>query len=233
MNPTPEDIRAGLARVREGIAEAAAKSGRDPGEVTLVGITKTHPAESVAATFALGLKDMGENRIQEAADKIPLLPSGITWHMVGSLQTNKARQALGLFGLIQSLDRPRLAEVLNRVAGETGRPCHALIQVNVTGARGQGGVTPGEAGKLFEICLALPYLRIDGLMAIGPYPAGEDEIRAAYRGVVDLFKRLAPRAGPGFGTLSFGMSGDYRIAVEEGSTLVRVGTAIFGGRMVT
>jgi len=233
MNAAPEDIRAGLARVREGIAEAARKAGRDPGEVTLVGITKTHPAESVAVAFEQGLKDMGENRVQEAAGKIPLLPPGIRWHLVGSLQTNKARQAAGLFELIQSLDRTRLASALNRAAGEAGKPCHALIQVNATRDPGQGGVPPDEARNLIEICLALPYLRIDGLMVIGPYPAGDDEIRRVYRGVRELFERLAPLAGPGFRTLSFGMSGDYRIAVEEGSTLVRVGTAIFGGRMVT
>jgi hypothetical protein len=199
--------------------------------VTLVGITKTVPVDAIAAAFDAGLREMGENRVQEAAGKRPLIPAGITWHMVGQLQTNKVGQALGLFDLIQSLDRPKLASALNRAAAENGKPCHALIQINVTGVPGQGGVPPGEAGALIEKCLALPYLRIDGLMAIGPYPAGEDGIRSAYRAVRELFERLAPRAGPGFRTLSCGMSGDYRIAVEEGSTLVRIGTAIFGGRM--
>lgn len=212
------------------MAAAARRAGRDPGDVQLVAITKTVPAATVALAAAAGVTAVGENRVQEAAGKIAEVPGPMTWHMVGRLQANKARDAVRLFELIHSVDRLKLADGLNRAAEISERICRILVQVNVTGTASQGGVPSDGIDGLIEKAARLPYLRICGLMAIGPYPAGEPEIRGAYRSVSALFRRLAPQTGPQFGILSLGMSGDYEIAVEEGSTLVRVGTAIFGGR---
>ena len=230
MPITADELHSNLGRVREKIAAAAQRAGRAAADVGLVAITKTVPAETVALAAAAGVTAVGENRTQEAAGKIAEVRAPLAWHMVGRLQTNKARDAVRWFELVHSLDRFRLAEALNRAAESAGKPCRVLVQVNVTGASSQGGVAPEGSEGLIEKAARLPYLRMCGLMAIGPYPGGDAEIRSAYRSVSAMFRRLASQAGPEFVTLSLGMSGDYEIAIEEGSTLVRVGTAIFGER---
>jgi len=224
------EVRAALERVRAGMAAAARRCGRREGEVELLAISKNVPAEIVGIAAGLGLRVFGESRVQEARAKIPALPPDLIWHMVGQLQTNKAREAFRLFKLIHSLDRLELARILSRLGEAAKSACNVLIQVNVSGMAQQGGVKPEEVPELIEKCSELPYLRYCGLMAIGPYPASERDIRSAYRAVKGLFDTLAGSLGAEFKTLSMGMSGDYEIAIEEGSTLVRIGTSIFGER---
>lgn len=223
-------LRNALERVRGGMADAARRSGRREGDVELLAISKNVPAGLIEAAASLGVRVFGESRIQEAKAKIPLLPPELSWHMVGRLQTNKARDAVRLFKLIHSLDRLELARVLSSLGEKTQAACGVLVQVNVTGMAHQGGVAPEEVPEFIEKCSKLPYLRYCGLMAIGPYPAGESEVRGAYRKARGLFDRLAGSMGTEFNVLSMGMSGDYGIAIEEGSTLVRIGTSIFGER---
>lgn len=228
MNPAA--VADNLARVRERIASAARRGGRNPEEVTLVAVTKTVAKDAVRAAAAAGVRAFGENRLQEAAAKMADAPADCAWHLVGRLQTNKARPAAGMFSLIHSLDREPLAEVLSRAAVASGRPCRVLVQVNVGGNPGQGGVLQEGIEAFIENAARLPYLEICGLMAIGPNPATPDGTRAAFRRLREAFERLAGRRGPEFGILSMGMSGDFEIAVEEGSTMVRIGTALFGRR---
>jgi len=223
-------IKENLERIRGDIAAAAQRSGRPPSAVTLVAITKTVAAPLIAEAVKCGVTEVGENRVQEAKGKMPLLPSNLTWHMVGRLQTNKAREAAHLFSLIHSLDREDLALALNRAGEAAGKPVNVLVQVSMTGAPQQGGVPAEKVDEFIGKSASLRYIHILGLMALGPWPAGEAEIRQAYRSARELFDRVAPGAGEGFRTLSLGMSGDYRVAIEEGSTLVRIGTAIFGER---
>ena len=225
-----EGIRENIERIRGEIAAAAQRSGRSPSAVALVAITKTVPAPLIAEAVKLGVTEVGENRVQEAKGKMPLLPSNLAWHMVGRLQTNKAKEAARLFSLIHSLDREELAATLNRAGEAAGKPVNVLVQVSLTGAPQQGGVPAAKVTEFIEKSASLRYVHILGLMALGPWPAGEAEIRQAYRSARELFDRVAPVAGEGFGILSLGMSGDFMVAVEEGSTLVRIGTAIFGER---
>jgi len=151
-------------------------------------------------------------------------------HCIGRLQTNKAREAVRLFDVIESVDRPEVAEALNRAAEAQNKPCRILVQVNGAGAAGQGGVAPSAAPQFIEFCRGLPYLHMGGVMAIGALNAPEPVLREGFRAVREVFRQAADLIGPDWRTLSLGMSGDFEVAVEEGSTLVRLGTAIFGMR---
>lgn len=173
---------------------------------------------------------IGENRVQEAAGKFPLLPAGVERHLIGRLQTNKAREAVRLFDVIESVDRPEVAQALNRAAEAAGKPCRVLAQVNCSGAAGQGGIPTVEALHFIEFCRNLPYLRMGGVMAIGAHDAPEPVLREGFRAAREVFRQAADLIGAECRTLSLGMSGDFEVAVEEGSTLVRLGTAIFGMR---
>lgn len=226
-------IAGNIRRVRERMDTAARASGRAPEDITLVAISKFQPDSAVKAAWKAGVRVFGENRVQEAKAKVAAVGEGPEWHMVGRLQTNKAKDAARLFGMVQSVDREELALALDRAAEAAGRPLRTLIQVNVTGADRQGGAPPAELPNLIEKMSKLTYLRICGLMAIGPYPAGEGEIRRAYREVRRLWTDMKAHGGEGFTVLSMGMSGDFAWAIEEGSNLVRIGTAIFGDRRGT
>lgn len=230
MTPAAAAIAGRLREARDRIAAAAVRAGRDPAAVTLVAITKTWPAEAARLAVDAGVRDLGENRVQEAGPKIAEIGAGPAWHLVGRLQTNKARDAAALFSLIHSLDRPDLAAALNRHAEALGRPVRCLVQVNVTGAATQGGVPVAELPALVESCVKLPYLRIGGVMAIGPNGAPPDAVRAAFRAARQALDRVRELAGPAAEVLSAGMSDDFELAVEEGSTLVRLGRTIFGER---
>ncbi len=223
-------IRDRVARVRERVGEATARAGRPASGVTVVAITKTFPAAFARAAVAAGVPDLGENRVQEAAPKIAELGPGPVWHLVGRLQTNKARDAVRLFSLIHALDREDLAVALNRAGEATGRRVECLVQVNVSGAATQGGVAPDALPALVESCLKLPYLRIGGVMAIGPHDATSGAIRAAFRLARTARDRVRDLVGREAGVLSAGMSDDFEIAIEEGSTMVRIGRTIFGER---
>ncbi|NWG19519.1 MAG: YggS family pyridoxal phosphate-dependent enzyme [Chloroflexi bacterium] len=233
-----------LALVQERIAAAAQRSNRRAEEILLVGVTKTHPAEVVRAALAAGLHDVGENRVQEAEAKIMALAverSRLTWHLIGHLQTNKAKKAVALFDLIHSVDSLRLAQALDRHAGEQGRRLPVLLQVNVSGeATKEGFDLAGwqEQPAIFEQfvggveqILALPQIAVRGLMTIAPWGVDPEAARPTFRATRRLRELLARRFPAAEWTdLSMGMTDDFEVAIEEGATIVRVGRAIFGER---
>jgi pyridoxal phosphate enzyme (YggS family) len=221
------DFAGRLAAVRERIARAAARSGRPPEAVRLVAASKTVPAGLLAAAVAAGVAELGENRVQEAEEKIPLVLPRPVWHLIGHLQSNKARRACALFDCIQSVDSERLALALDRHVAELGRPVplDVLVEVNVGGETTKHGVVPTAAAGLVDVIRArCRRLSLRGLMTVGPLCERPDDARPAYR----MLARLADDAG--LAERSMGMSGDYEIAIEEGATIVRVGSALFGAR---
>jgi pyridoxal phosphate enzyme (YggS family) len=219
-----------LARVREQIAEAAAKTGRDPREIELVAITKTHPAEKVREAIEAGQTLFGESRVQEARAKIPELPSNLRWHFVGHLQKNKIRHALPLFELIHSVDSLTLAQEINRIAEEEGMHPRVLLEVNVAGEGSKFGFAPDKLRGEMEELLALPRLSIEGLMCLAPLAEQAEASRKYFVQLRELRDSLEKALDLKLPQLSMGMTQDFPTAVEEGSTLVRVGTAIFGER---
>ena len=219
-----------IGRVQAQMAEAATKAVRSIDDVQLVAISKTHPAESVREAHSAGLNLFGESRVQEARAKIPELPSSLRWHFVGHLQKNKIRHALPLFELFHSVDSLALAQDIDRVADEEGMHPRVLLEVNVSGEGSKFGFAPDKLRAEMEALLALPRLTIEGLMTIPPLaPEAEDSRRffAQLRGLRD---QLEKEFSISLGELSMGMTNDFGIAIEEGATMVRVGTAIFGER---
>src|SRR5216110_3158648 len=219
-----------LERVREQVAHAAAKAGRIVEDVELVAITKTHPAEKAREAIEAGQTLFGESRVQEARRKIPELPSNARWHFVGHLQKNKVRHALPLFEIIHSVDSLALAEDINRIAEEDGLHPRVLLEVNVAGEGSKFGFTPEKLREDLENLLALPRLSILGLMTIPPIADEAEASRKYFVELRELRDRLQTEFHVDLAQLSMGMTQDFAIAVEEGATLVRVGTAIFGER---
>jgi len=218
------------ARVLDRIADACASVARDPSEVTLVAVSKTVPAERLVAAVEAGLTTLGENRVQEAESKVPAVPDAI-WHLIGPLQSNKARRALATFDVIESVDSIDLARRLDRLAAENGAPARRiLLQVNVDADEAKAGFAPAELERDLPNVLALERLEVRGLMTVGRLVASPEDARPTFVALRELRDRLragSPRLGP---ELSMGMSDDYAIAVEEGATIVRVGRALFGAR---
>src|SRR6266481_4153994 len=223
-------IAENLERVREQIAQAAARAGRVAEEIELVAITKTHPTEKVREAIEAGQTLFGESRVQEARVKIPELPSNLRWHFVGHLQKNKIRHALPLFELIHSVDSLALAQDINRIAEEDGLHPRVLLEVNVAGEGSKFGFTPEKLREDLENLLALPRLSILGLMTIPPIAEEAEASRKYFVELCGLRDRLQTEFHVDLAQLSMGMTQDFAIAVEEGATLVRVGTAIFGER---
>src|SRR5205085_7084076 len=223
-------IAENLERVRDEIAQAAAKSGRSVDDVDLVAISKTHEAEKVREAIEAGQSLFGESRVQEARVKIPELPSNLRWHFVGHLQKNKIRHALPLFEMIQSVDSLALAEDINRIAEEDGLHPRVLLEVNVAGEGSKFGFQPDKLRAEMESLLALPRLSILGLMTIPPIAEEAEASRKYFVQLRELRARVQTEFHVDLAQLSMGMTQDYAIAVEEGATLVRVGTAIFGER---
>jgi len=219
-----------LERVRERIALAAAKSSRTADDVELVAITKTHPAEKVREAIEAGQTLFGESRVQEARAKIPELPSSVRWHFVGHLQKNKIRHALPLFEMIHSADSLSLAQEMNRIAEEEGMHPRVLLEINLAGEGSKFGFAPNTLREQMEELLALPRLSILGLMCIPPIAEDAEASRKYFVELRELRDRLQTEFLVDLAQLSMGMTQDYAIAVEEGATLVRVGTAIFGER---
>ncbi len=222
------DIATNVARVRARIAEAAARGGRRPEDVLLVAVTKTVGVDRIRDAVACGLRVFGENRVQEAREKVREV-DGVSWHLVGSLQRNKVREALRLFDLIHSVDSLPLAEEISRRASAaSGRPAEVLIQVNISGEPQKHGVAPEAVGELLARAIRLPGLRIRGLMGIAPIVPRAEDARPFFRRLRDLRDRLRdalPEAQ--LEHLSMGMTDDFEVAVEEGSTMVRIGRALF------
>jgi len=226
MNSTAEK----LERVREQIAQAAAKVGRAVDEIELVAISKTHDAAKVREAIEAGQTLFGESRVQEARVKIPELPSNLRWHFVGHLQKNKIRHALPLFELTHSVDSLALAQDINRIAEEDGLHPRVLLEVNVAGEGSKFGFQPDKLRAEMESLLALPRLSILGLMTIPPIAEEAEASRKYFVQLRELRARVQTEFHVDLAQLSMGMTQDFAIAVEEGATLVRVGTAIFGER---
>lgn len=225
------DIRANLQTVRERIARAAERAGRRPETVLLVAVSKGVDLERIREAVAAGVPALGENRVQEARGKVAALGRPVPWHLVGHLQTNKVRDALACFDLIHSLDRLALAVELARRARAEGRTVEVLVQVNVAEEATKGGFRPADLKPALEALTELPSLRVRGLMAIPPLPREPEESRPHYRELRRLRDTTAAWGLPfDLEELSMGMSGDFEVAIEEGATMVRVGTAIFGPR---
>lgn len=223
-------IAENLEHVRARIAAAAAKSGRSVDDVDLVAISKTHDAEKVREAIDAGQSLFGESRVQEARVKIPELPSSARWHFVGHLQKNKIRHALPLFELIHSVDSLALAEDTNRIAEEEGLHPRVLLEVNVAGEGSKFGFQPDKLRSEMESLLAFSRLSILGLMCIPPISDEADASRKYFVALRELRDRLQSELHVDLAQLSMGMTQDYAVAVEEGATLVRIGTAIFGER---
>jgi hypothetical protein len=220
------DIASNLVSVRARVAAAAERAGRSPHDITLVGVSKTHPVDVVRAAFDAGLRDFGENRVQEAAPKIHALRehgAAPKWHLVGHLQRNKVPAAIDLFDILHSVDSERLAEAISAAAM---RELRVFIEVNVAGEETKFGVPPGEVSKLAERVGRLPNIDLAGLMTVAPRVDDPEDVRPVFRALRQL------RDANGLRELSMGMTDDFEVAVEEGSTLVRVGRAIFGARAV-
>jgi PLP dependent protein len=231
-----------LTDIRERIFAAARSAGRDPASVRLVAVSKTFPIESVAGAYAAGQRDFGENRVQEALQKIEQAlqkvpgsaDQSIRWHLLGHLQTNKARKAAPAFAMIQSVDSVELIHKLDEAAADTHHAPELLIQVDLAGESTKFGTPPAEVPRLFEAAAACRAARVVGLMTLPPLPDTPEESRPWFRQLRELRDRWQASGVPAsmLRELSMGMSGDFEVAVQEGATIVRVGTAIFGSRHV-
>lgn len=219
-----EGIAGRLGVVRRRIVAACERSGRDPGAVTLVAISKTWPASAVAEAWRAGVTDFGENRVQEGVAKaVELDAAGIrpAWHLVGHLQTNKVRAALGTFAILHAVDSER---VLRAVAAHADSPVRVMIEVNVTGEATKYGIAPVDVTSLVAVAGTLPHVHVEGLMTVAPLVVDPEEVRPVFARLRDLAARL------GLPALSMGMTNDFEVAIEEGATHVRIGRAIFGDR---
>jgi pyridoxal phosphate enzyme (YggS family) len=221
-----------LAEIRERIAAACVRAGRDPGSVRLVGASKLQDVERLREAYAAGLRRFGENRVQEAAAKAPALPADVEWHLLGPLQSNKTRRALELFGCFHAVDRPKIARALDAEAGARGLRPRGLLEVNLGGEATKHGFDPETLAEEAAPLAALAHLEIVGLMAIPPPAADPEAARADFRRLRELAAALRsrPEWRGRLRELSMGMSDDFEVAIEEGATYVRVGTRLFGPR---
>jgi pyridoxal phosphate enzyme (YggS family) len=240
-----------IAYVKERIAAACTRVGRNPSDVTLVAVTKTFPAEIIVEAYQLGLRDFGENRVEEAGEKIPNVKyqisnfksdfrpptSEITWHLVGHLQSRKAREAVELFDMIHSVDSVKLADKLSRLCLEAGRVMPILLECNVSGEVSKYGFPAATVAERecwlpeVEAILALPGVRVEGLMTVAPMVADPEDARPFFRALRELRDGLAARfPQASWRHLSMGMTDDFQVAIEEGATMARIGRAIFGER---
>jgi len=227
------DLAANLNTVQQCIAAACARAGRDPALVTLLPVSKGHSPEVISAAAKLGLAIFGENKVQEAKAKIPLCSGRLRWHMIGHLQTNKCRDAVELFEMIQSVDSLRLAEELNKRADQAARRIPILLEVNAVGEASKFGYRPEQLLAELSRINALPRLEIQGLMTVPPWSPEPEKVRPIFRQLRELKAACEQVLGAPLPHLSIGMSGDFEVAIEEGATIVRIGTALFGERPKT
>lgn len=223
-------ISENLAQVHSVISDAVRQAGRSPDSVRLIAVSKTHPVEVIQEAIEAGQLIFGENRVQEAQPKISALPAKLHWHLIGHLQSNKARLALPLFELIHGVDSLELLAHLNRVADELGLFPRVLLQVNVAGEASKFGFAPGKLLELVEEIVKFDRVQIEGLMTIPPLAPAAEHSRRYFVTLRELRDKLAAEFRFPLPELSMGMSNDFRVAVEEGATMVRVGTAVFGER---
>ena len=224
------DLAANVQSIQQRIEAACARAGRAPSSVTLVAVSKSQPPEAVAAAAAAGLTLFGENKVQEAKAKIPLCPGRLRWHMIGHLQTNKCRDAVDLFEMVQSVDSLRVAEELNKRAEQAAKRLPILLEVNAVGEASKFGCPPEQLLAELGSINALPRLEIQGLMTVPPWKPDPEDVRPVFRQMRELKERCEQLLGAPLPHLSMGMTGDFEVAIEEGATMVRIGTAIFGAR---
>lgn len=226
-------IRDNLASIRARIRRACDVCGRPPESVRLVAVSKLHPVEQVREAVTAGQLLFGENYVQELVEKSAGLDSGVTWHLIGHLQSNKVKYLPGIVSMIHTVDRLSLAREIDRQWGDKlGRPCDILVQVNVSGEESKSGTTMAEAVELVRQIATLPFVQVRGLMTMPPFFDNPEEARPYFRELKSLSEQICAAGIPrvAMEELSMGMSGDFEVAIEEGATLVRVGTAIFGER---
>jgi len=219
-----------LQHVQQRIAAACHRAGRDLGSVKLLAVTKTQPPEVVQAAAALGLSLFGENKVQEAKGKIPLCPSRLHWHMIGHLQSNKCQDAVHFFECIESVDSLELAQEIERWAEKSAKTMPVLLEVNVAGESSKFGYRPEQLVAELEAVNALRYVEVHGLMTVAPWSPEPEKVRPVIRRVREIKEQCEQLLGAPLPQLSMGMSGDFEVAIEEGATLIRVGTALFGAR---
>jgi PLP dependent protein len=224
------DFAANLKSIQQRIAAACALARRSPDSVTLVAVSKSHPPESVHALADAGHTVFGENRVQEAKAKIPQCPGRLQWHMIGHLQSNKARDAVQLFQMIQSVDSLSLAAEINKFADKLARTVPILLEVNVAGESSKFGYNPTRSLSDLPEINALPKIEIHGLMTVAPWAQDPEKVRPVFRKLRELKEQCEQTLGAPLPHLSMGMSGDFEVAIEEGATIVRIGTALFGPR---
>jgi len=224
------DFAANLEAVQQRISAACERAGREPASVTLVAVTKTQPPEVVAEASKAGLNLFGENKVQEAKAKIPLCSGRLRWHMIGHLQTNKCRDAVALFEMIQSVDSLDLAEEIAKRAEQAAKTMPVLLEVNAVGEASKFGYPPEQLLAELSRINALSRLEIHGLMTVPPWTLDPEKVRPVFRQLRELKERCEQILGAPLPHLSMGMTGDFEVAIEEGATMIRVGTALFGAR---
>jgi pyridoxal phosphate enzyme (YggS family) len=225
-----ETFQTRAAALLNRIGEQCRAVGRNPQEVTLLPVTKTHPAAAADYAARYGFAAVGENRVQEAVEKQAGTNAAVRWELIGHLQSNKARLAVTHFGRIQSVDSEKLLTVLDRAAGELGRKLPVLLQINAGNDPAKFGAEPADAPRLLDLALGMPHLQVDGLMTIAPLSDDPAVARRTFANLRTIRDQLAASTGAPLHELSMGMSGDLAAAIAEGSTLVRVGTALYGAR---
>ena len=227
------DVAGNCRRIIERIAAAAAKARRDPSEIRLLAAAKSQSVEAIRAAVSSGVTLIGENYVQEAADKKRVIIEPIEWHMIGHLQRNKAKAAVELFELIESLDGLALARELDKEGAKRGRTIRAFVEVNLGGEESKSGIAKAQVSALLEGIATLSHIRIEGLMTVPPFREDLEEVRPYFRELRELAEKLGDLRLPNVGLkeLSMGMTHDYIVAIEEGATIVRVGTALFGPRV--
>ncbi len=224
--------RENVQKIKERIERACERAGRDPGEVSILAASKTRTPEEIREVFEAGIRLFGENRVQEARDKIPLLSDlSIEWHMIGHLQRNKVKYAVNLFDVVESLDSKELADELEKRLSKVGKKMRVFIEVKLSPEETKHGCSPEEALELAKYVLSLEHLKLEGLMTVPPYFEDLELVRPYFRKLREIRDNLEDALGVNLPHLSMGMSHDFEVAVEEGATIVRIGTAIFGERM--
>jgi pyridoxal phosphate enzyme (YggS family) len=224
------DIAANLNNVQQRVAAACARAGRDPSSVTLVTVSKGHPADVVRAAADLGVSLFGENRVQEAKIKISQCPSRLQWHLIGHLQSNKCRDAVHFFAMIQSVDSLSLAREINKWAEKSAKTMPVLLEVNVAGESSKFGYSPENVLLELKEINALPKIEVRGLMTVAPWTQEAEKVRPVFRRLGQLKRQCEEILGAPLPHLSMGMSGDFEVAVEEGATMIRLGSAVLGPR---
>jgi pyridoxal phosphate enzyme (YggS family) len=219
-----------LDSIQQRIRTACERAGREPSSVTLLGVTKGQPPDAVNEAAKLGLVCFGENKIQEAKAKIPLCSGKLRWHFIGHLQTNKCRDAVELFGIIQSVDSLYLAQEISKRAEQASKTMPILLEVNLAGEASKFGYRPDKLEAELNQINALPRIEVHGLMTVPPWSSNAESVRPVFRQLRELKERAEQVLGAPLPQLSMGMSGDFEVAIEEGATIVRVGTALFGAR---